>query len=468
MTIIEIRRLTVAYGEGPEVVQEVSLTVRETETVAIVGESGSGKSTILKAILGTLEPSARIRGEVLVDGSDVVGSDEDTSRALRGSTIGYVSQDPYGAMNPIMNVDTNIAEAWRTKSLPVKRTTIAKRLDAVHIGDADRRMRQPPFAWSGGMLQRGSVVTAGALEPAVVLADEPTSALDSQTARRVMDTLVSDERALVVVSHDVHLASEYADRVYTMANGRIVSVDSGADIRKRLSGIDEHSWLKNARRRKSGTPVLRARAVTRTYAAGGLAPVDLDVRRGEVVGVGGPSGCGKSTLLRVVAGIERPSAGTVDWDETGRPPPPGDVALVFQNALGSLNPRWPIYRVITEPLRRKLRTRMPKSDQFEVAAKLLERVGLASVDPHSRAVELSGGQAQRVAIARALVGDVRLLLADEPTAALDQASAERVLMLLHDLAADGLPIVMVSHDDDMLKQFTDTVIRLKSPEESDD
>ncbi|MGX1805414.1 ABC transporter ATP-binding protein [Nocardia sp. NPDC055321] len=448
--IAEIRGLTVAYGGGEPVLREVSLTVGRGETVAVVGPSGSGKTTIVRALLGTLGDVSIRAGDVLFDGVAVSGS---RFRDLRGTRIGYVSQDPFAAMDPIMSVRTNIAQPWRIARRPVPPGRIVADLAAVGIADPAARIRQRPFAWSGGMLQRGSVTTARALDPELVLADEPTSALDEANAHRVMAALTAGSSALLIVSHDRRLVEQYADRIYVVRDGSVVEAGlSSPVVEQRMS---------TRKPIVSAPPILRAHGVRKRYpAGGGLAATDLAVRPGEILGLAGPSGAGKSTLLRILAGIEPPTGGRVVWDGSDGTPPPGQVGVVFQNAVGSLDPRRPIHRAITEPLRPRLRSRLPRTESVVIARKALERVGLGGIDPNRLPRELSGGQAQRVALARTLAGDVRLLLADEPTASLDESATAHVLDILRRLAGDGVAIVLVSHSERLLADLADTVIRL--------
>ncbi|WP_278262524.1 ATP-binding cassette domain-containing protein [Nocardia sp. AG03] len=450
--IAELRGLTVAYGGADPVLRDVSLTVRRGETVAVVGPSGCGKTTILRALLGTLAESARVEGTVLIDGVAVSRSD---FRALRGTVLGFVGQDPFAAMDPIMSVGTNIAQPWRIARRRVPEGRVVDDLAAVDIPDPARRVRRRPFTWSGGMLQRGSVTTARALDPALVLADEPTSALDDANAHRVLTALTGGETALLIVSHDLRLVRKYADRVYVVDNGTVTesTLDPPVEVRE----------VPSRRPVPPGAPILTASALTKRYpGGGGVAPVDLTVRPGEIVGLAGPSGAGKSTLLRLLAGIETPGSGRLVWDGKDGPPPAGEVGMVFQNAVGSLDPRRPLHRGVTEPLRPRLRTRLATAESMAITRTALERVGLADIDPRRLPGELSGGQAQRVAIARALVGDIRVLLADEPTAALDTESADRVMTILRELADDGLAIVLVSHSERVLDDLADTVVRIEA------
>lgn len=221
------------------------------------------------------------------------------------------------------------------------------------------------------------------------------------------------------------------------------------------------------------TPVLDLRDIWIRY---GTARTGHDVLRGislvlapgEIVGVQGPSGCGKSTLLRVASTLEKPSSGSVrvcgntaprGWRRDGA------VMPVSQNAGGSLDPHWPIWRTITEPLTARHRDhRPPAARRREIAAEQLCTVGLDGLDLDARPGQLSGGQCQRIAILRALVAEPRLLVADEPTAALDVSVAAGVLHLLADAAARGIAILIASHDRTALQVLCHRVVEFHDGE----
>ncbi len=212
--------------------------------------------------------------------------------------------------------------------------------------------------------------------------------------------------------------------------------------------------------------VVELTGVTKTY---GRRPpnvvldgVDLTVGSGEIVGVLGRSGSGKSTLLRLLSGLERPDSGSVVFGDESSAPAPGQVMAVFQNPAQSLDPRWPIWRSVAEPLTAPHRRPVPpRSDLRVLAADHLERVGLGGVDIDSRPGQLSGGQCQRVAIVRAQLAEPSLLLADEPTSALDASAGAGILTLLADVAATGTGVVVVSHDAVALEALCGRVLQLR-------
>jgi peptide/nickel transport system ATP-binding protein len=214
-------------------------------------------------------------------------------------------------------------------------------------------------------------------------------------------------------------------------------------------------------------PVVDVRSVSRTYGHGrslvrAVAEATLAVRTGEIVGIAGGSGSGKSTLLRLIAGMEPPSSGTVlvAGEPATRRSHSGFVMPVFQDPVGSLDPRWPIWRTITEPLTAPGRPRISASQRRLLAAEGLAAVGLQGIDLDTHPGELSGGQCQRVSIIRALIGQPRLLVADEPTSALDPSVGAAILRLLRAAADRGTAMVVVSHDRNALAVLCDRVYEM--------
>ena len=216
-------------------------------------------------------------------------------------------------------------------------------------------------------------------------------------------------------------------------------------------------------------PVVEASDVTVAYGHGAgarqvLDRVSITVHAGEIVGIQGPSGCGKSTLLRLLSGIERPTSGTIrlGGEVVRQPRRDGYVMPVNQNTAGALDPRWPIWRTITEPLMARHRRPHPgRADRRQIAADQLRTVGLDGLDINARPGQLSGGQRQRVAFLRALIAEPRLLIADEPTAALDVSVSAGVLHLIAAAADRGVAIVIASHDRPSLQVLCDRVLEFR-------
>lgn len=213
MTTVSLDSLNVTYPDGTHAVRDVSMSVAEGELVAVVGESGCGKSTLAKTLLGVLPAGSTVTGSVRLGGRDLSGASPGDWRDVRGREVGYVSQDPFAAMDPLWRIGSNVGEAWRVKHASPAPGQVAASLEAVGIEEAAERMRQFPHEWSGGMLQRAEIAAAGAWAPQLLVADEPTAALDAENAARVMESLcrLAEARgaALVFATHQLHLVAEY-------------------------------------------------------------------------------------------------------------------------------------------------------------------------------------------------------------------------------------------------------------------
>lgn len=219
---LAITALHVTYADGSQAVRGVGFELARGECLALVGESASGKSSIAMAVLGLLPATATVSGSIEVAGTQIVGTPEQEVRALRGRAVGLVAQDPYRAANPVMRVATNVAEAWRAHRMRPPPGAVDEALEELGILDAGARARARPHEWSGGMLQRASIAAAAAHEPPLLIADEPTSALDAELAHAILRALRARDSALLLVSHDLVLVAEHADRVAVCYAGRIV------------------------------------------------------------------------------------------------------------------------------------------------------------------------------------------------------------------------------------------------------
>jgi peptide/nickel transport system ATP-binding protein len=466
--MLTIEGLSVRYGDVAAL-HDVDLTVAEGEVVALIGESGSGKSTLLDAVLGVLPASAVVSGTIR------------PGDLRRGIEIGYVAQDPFGSCDPVWPVGHHVADAWRVHGQRPPRGHIARRLAG--LGVTADRLRRRPHTWSGGMLQRADLVAATAHEPALLLADEPTSALDAGAAEAAMADLTRAARSVLVAGHNLALLTRHADEVHVLLRGRVVErirIDRGGVDALAARAHHEHTRallaalptdqlqqghlaaigaaIGAATGAGSGNVAARLERVTLGHPGGAavLVDVDLTVRAGEVVGICGPSGQGKTTLLRALAGLHRPESGTVligDVDvwqgRRARRPRPGYVMPVFQDVSASLDPRWPVWRSVAE-------AGATRAD----VERLFASVGLSRRYLDVWPKQLSGGQRQRVAIARALAGKPALIVADEPTAALDPTVAAGVVRLLREVADGGCAVVVASHDEARLRSFTDRVLRV--------
>lgn len=485
--LLSVTDLQIAYGAEPAV-SGVSFTVGRGEVVAVVGESGSGKSTTAHAILGLLAGSGHVTGgTVEFEGEQIDSYSDRAWQRIRGARIGLVPQDPTTSLNPVTRIGDQVAEVLRIHGLADRRKA---RLDAVEVlerAGIDRpeiRARQYPHELSGGMRQRVLIGIALVANPALIIADEPTSALDVTVQRRILDHL--DERiaesgaAVLLITHDLGVAADRADRILVMQGGRIVESGRTADILDNPRHAYTKKLLDSAPSLSSGpvdrpvhqdtSPLLTLTGITKRFNVGrgssitAVNEVSLTVPRGQTVSLVGESGSGKSTTARIAVRLEQADAGTISFDGHDITKVKGSdlrelrrkIQLVYQNPYASLDPKLSVQDIVAEPLRAfKVGGR---SQQQSRAAELLDQVALPEQFLSRKPAELSGGQRQRVAIARALALKPDLLVLDEPVSALDVSVQAQILALLDELQRElGLTYLFISHDLAVVRQISDVV-----------
>jgi peptide/nickel transport system ATP-binding protein len=486
--VISFADVAITYASGVEAVRGITFQINEGECFALVGESGSGKTTLARATLGLLPAQTKINGSIRVNGIELIDASPKSLRRLRGLVIGFVSQDPFNACNPLARVSNHVAEAWLAHGSRPPAGAVAEALETLGIENAERRSKQYPHQWSGGMLQRAAIAAASSRHPQLIVADEPTSALDTDRADATLFALRSTKASVLLISHDINLVRRHADRIAVCRNGRIVEIGDTETVlsnphhpftKALLSDSDYSNELSGLGINRTAEVVLKAEGLSRVYGHGenmihAVLKADLRVRRGEIIGIYGPSGCGKSTLLRLLAAIEPPTTGTVSMGSelpendakkprNGRREKRGCVMPIFQDPMSSLDARWSAWRTITEPLMAKHRSDRPsRAARREIARSYLEKVELEEIDLESRPDELSIGQCQRISIARALVAEPELIVADEPTSALDASVAASVLRLLTAASETGIAIVIVSHNQSLLHAFCHRVLSMNN------
>ncbi|MDR6713781.1 peptide/nickel transport system ATP-binding protein [Pseudomonas hunanensis] len=493
--LVDIRGLRVSFN-GVPAVHGVDLQVRAGQCVALVGESGSGKSVTARTLVGLSGPGAEVQAQRLAfAGRDLRGLDEPGFQRLRGGQIGFVMQDALGSLDPLRRVGSEIEEALRLHTglgSEARRLRVLELLGEVGVPEPQVRARQYPWQLSGGLRQRALIASAIACRPRLLIADEPTTALDATVQAQILtllEQLRGEDNSLLMVSHDLAVVARLADWVVVMRQGHVVEQGSAEQILQDPQDPYTQRLLAAARAVHFQRPaqpalslvepamipveqpvLLEARDLGKAFVGPDgqprqvLSDVSLQLRAGQTLGVVGESGSGKSTLGRILLGLEQPDQGQVqfcgeDWlalSAVQRRQARQGIQVVFQDPLGSFDPRYSVLRVLAEAL---AQAGVPRSLQRTEAAALLDRVQLPLTVLDRRPLELSGGQRQRIAIARALAMKPRVLVCDEPVSALDVSVQARILALLAELKADlNLACLFISHDLGVVEQVSDQVL----------
>jgi peptide/nickel transport system ATP-binding protein len=519
-TLIDIQGLNVAFP-GHQAVRGLDLQIRSGETLALVGESGCGKSTTALALLGLLPRHARVQGRVLFEGQDLLALPERQRCALRGDRIAMIFQEPMTSLNPVLTLGDQIGEALRLHrgaSARAARARAIELLDLVRVPEPQRRVDDYPHRLSGGQRQRAMIAAAIACQPALLVADEPTTALDVTVQAQILQ-LLDDLRAeldmgLLLITHDLAVVGEWADRVAVMVGGEKVEEGLASALLRqprhpytrgllgaslRLDDATHYSTLRLPEIRTrldpaSGRPVFglvtppRAPAAANDPAPAASVPllqvqdlrvqyqagrgvtsavdgVSFQVAPGETLGLVGESGCGKSTLSRALVRLLAPASGRIllRGEDTGRLDARGladyrqSVQMIFQDPYASLNPRHTVQDILEAALR--IHRVTDRQERRRRIAHILEAVGLPREALSRYPSEFSGGQRQRIGIARALVLRPALVICDEPVSALDVSVRAQILNLLVDLKAEfRLSYLFISHDLSVVHYLADRVL----------
>jgi peptide/nickel transport system ATP-binding protein len=497
-TLLSVSDLRVGFateGGNVQAVAGASFDLAPGEVLAIVGESGSGKSVTAQTIMGlTRSPNASIEGSVRLRGRELIDAGEAELRNLRGEEIAMIFQDPMTSLNPVYRVGAQIVEAIRAHRPEASKGEARERavelLGSVGIPEPQRRVDSYPHEFSGGMRQRAMIAMALALEPDVLIADEPTTALDVTIQAQILRLFERLNRehdlATILITHDLGVVAEVADRVLVMHEGRIVERGDLDQVfyspvdpytRKLLGEVLRLDQAPPLRPRRDEAPLLEVadlvkhyplkrgllgdREVNRVRAVDG---VSFSVQRGETLGLVGESGSGKSTLSRTVLQLLQPTSGSVRFEgreiaglsrRQMRPLRP-EMQMIFQDPYASLNPRKRVGQIVGEPLR--LHGRASGAELRHSVLELLERVGLSPEHYQRYPHEFSGGQRQRIGIARALALRPKLIVADEPVSALDVSIRAQILDLLDELQDEfGLTYLFVAHDIGVVRHVSDRI-----------
>jgi peptide/nickel transport system ATP-binding protein len=495
---IESLSVTFTTDAGPVyAVSDVSYEVFPGEVLAIVGESGSGKSVSSRTAMGLLPSTARVRGLVTLGTEAITSMNERQLTAVRGGAISMVFQEPGLALDPLFTVGFQICEALRAHSDMGRKAAKARAVELlgmVGLPDPEHRVGFYPHQLSGGQKQRVVIAIAIACEPKVIIADEPTTALDVTVQAEILE-LLRDLRdrigsAIVLITHNMGVVADLADRVVVMRDGKVVEeapvdelfANPRADYTRALLAAVPHLGTEQLEHGPAdnvtiaGAPVLEVSDLVVQFPGPfGRPPfravdrVSLTIGPGETLGLVGESGSGKSTIGRCVAALQRPTSGIVrvrGQDIAGLSqrqlrPIRRRFGFVFQDPASSLNPRLTVGDCVAEPL---IVHKMGSAAAIRARVRhLLDDVQLPAGTDRRYPHELSGGQRQRASLARALALDPDLLVADEPTSALDVSVQAAVLELFGQLQRDcGWACLFISHDLAVVDQLADRIVVLRN------
>ncbi|MER9876460.1 dipeptide ABC transporter ATP-binding protein [Mesorhizobium sp. M0195] len=493
MSLLEIEKLSLTIG-STRILRDIELSVAPGEVMGLVGESGSGKSMTALTVMQLLPWAAHASGRINFDGVDILAASEDQMCALRGDDIGMVFQEPMTALNPVKTIGEQVAEGirWHTRASRADAEERARKmLDRVGLPAAQFPLSRYPHELSGGQRQRVVIAIACALKPKLLIADEPTTALDVVLQAQILDLLrdlVAENRmGLLLISHDLAVVTEMADRITILRHGEVMEAGDTArtlseqlhPYTRQLAQASMHVPAR-AKTHDSGSakPLLQVENVTRDYPgrrvsllkrAAPIRAVDdvsFAMAPGRSVALVGRSGCGKSTLARMILALDKPTTGTIRFrgdtligkSEVELKPARRDMQVVFQDPYGSFDPRQKVERLVAEPLH-VLEKKPAPAARREMVAHALHEVGLSPGDMDKYPHEFSGGQRQRLSIARAIITRPKLVVADEPVSALDVSIRAQILDLFAELNQKlGIAYLFITHDLTVARAITDEVM----------
>ncbi|MCA6926367.1 ABC transporter ATP-binding protein [Pectobacterium versatile] len=521
--LVDIQDLHVDFP-GHQAVRGLNLTINAGETLALVGESGCGKSATALSLMRLVAEPGKISGRILFDGQDLLTLPDRQMRQLRGNALSMIFQEPMTSLNPVLSIGQQISETLRLHEVltPAQaRTRAIELLDLVKIPEPARRVDDYPHNLSGGQRQRVMIAMAVACRPRLLIADEPTTALDVTIQAQILALLDNLRRefsmSLLLITHDLGLVAQWADRVAVMYAGQKVEEAQAADLFQSSTHrfSPKHSYTRGLLatslhmdqdrhyrthrlaeihhaptdegftlltpptliHRATDTdqlPLLSLKNIHTRYstAQGKVLAVDdvsLTILPGETLGLVGESGCGKSTLSKTILRLLPPSHGQIVFDgqdittlkESRLKALRQRVQMIFQDPYASLNPRHSIQHILETPL--IVHGLGDRSQRQQAIKNIIDRVGLSQSSLSRYPHEFSGGQRQRIGIARALVVRPSLVICDEPVSALDVSIQAQILNLLVELKNEmGLSLLFISHDLAVVRYIADRVMVMQN------
>jgi microcin C transport system ATP-binding protein len=491
MSLLRVENLVVRFGDAT-VVDHVSFEIAAGEKFALVGESGSGKTVSALSVL-KLNQDAQSSGRILFEGNDILQKSEAALRRLRGKDVAMIFQEPMTALNPLFTIGNQIAEVLMLHEGLSAREAANRAvalLDKTGIPEPARRALSYPHELSGGQRQRAMIAMALACKPKLLIADEPTTALDVTIQVQILELLNQLQReenmAVLMITHDLNLVKSFADRVGVMEQGRLIEVAPTQQLfaapreaytQKLLASHPQRLVAENI---ADGAPLLKAQGVRCSFSIKqgwlkrrefvAVDQVDVQIGRGETLGIVGESGSGKSTLGMALLRLSvAHTDGRITFNERDISamdaaqlrPLRAQMQVVFQDPFASLSPRRTIAQIVGEGLALH-QPHLSRTALHDAVAAALHEVGLPPAMLQRYPHEFSGGQRQRIAIARALVLKPALILLDEPTSSLDVSVQLQVLELLAGLQQKyGMAYLFISHDLAVIRAMAHRVLVMK-------
>ncbi len=507
---IQVKHLSVSFpdeGKRITVLRDANINIKCGKITAVVGESGSGKSILGGAIIGLLDKTADVSGEVVLGETDLLELDEEEMNGIRGERIGWIAQDPISAMNPMMKVGSQLVEGvcfHGHKTEKEEKETGLKQLVSYGLKQAESIWNDYPYQLSGGMAQRVLTAMMTFPRPEWVIADEPTKGLDAFVRQQVADAfrnLKDQGIGILLVTHDLRLAERISDFTAVMRSGSIVEFGDTSDIFKNpahpytvklLAAMPKKiDWEQNTSKNEifyrntredhsiaceeSGggesdslkkqeiQPLLSVEHLTKSFDSGMikkhrkpiLHDVSFTIMEGETVGLTGASGAGKSTISRIIMQLMKPETGKIIFDGCDMAEMSGQeliqkrqkMQMLFQNPQASLNPRMKIRESMEEPVRIHKAPVNCDKEIPEIMDKLHLKMDLLNRYPH----QLSGGEIQRICLGRLLLLKPKLLILDEPTSMLDVSVQAEIMGILSDIQRERkMSYLFISHDLELL------------------